>query len=169
MFTYWLYRFKPGMTESTLSQLRLRGPQLTYPGAEAEGGTFFGRLWGHQLYTHASIFERRGTQAVRKETEDLDLALQNIRILAPALKALEIRNLIAPNDPELVALGDDTWHERVTSHWVEAAAKSDEMRYHLDVIGFSCLEQRTFPPYMVVDLWRTSRGLPYKWYGAPAA
>lgn len=169
MYTLWFYRFAPGMTESTLSKLRVRGPELLYPGADVENGTFFGRLWGHQLYTHGSVFERRGTAAVRRETADLDVALENLRILAPALRAMEVRNLVAKDDPELVELGDDGWHEQVSSHWVDAAKANDELRYHLDVIGFSCLKSGTFPPYMVLDVWRRSRGRPYKWFGMPAA
>ncbi|WP_155765563.1 hypothetical protein [Mycobacterium colombiense] len=169
MLTVWLYRFKAGTTASTLNKLRLRGPERVYPGVNLDGGTFFGRCWSHPLYTHGSVFTRNGIADARKETADMELLKENLRILSPSLAAMEVRNLIPNDDPELVELGDNGWHEQMSSNWVEAASSSDEVEFHLNTIGLSCLNVGTFPPYTILELWRQKRGRPYEWFGSAPA
>lgn len=165
MYSVWFYRFKPGTAANALDQLRTRGREKVYPGCTHEGGTFLGRVWGHTNYTHASVFPRENIAAARAEAEDADNLLRNLRILSPALAAMEIRNHIERDDPELVSLGEDEWHTRVVTPFVDAAEANPEVAYHLNAIGFSCLSNNTFPPYPVQAVWRAALGYPQKWLG----
>lgn len=165
IYTVWLYRFKPGMTASTLEMLRTRGAERLHRGVELEGGTFLGRVWGHTNYTYGSVFRRTGLAGARAEAEDTDNLLRNLRILSPNLAAMEVRNIIPRDDAELKELGDDGWHSQVVEPWVEAAKANPEVAYHLNVIGFSCMKANTFPPYMVQAVWRDKLGFPQKWLG----
>ena len=45
------------------------------------------------------------------------------------------------------------------------AKANPEIEYHLNVIGFACLQADTFPPYMVQAIWRDKMGFPQKWFG----
>lgn len=165
IYSIWLYRFKPGMAEQTITKLRQLGAEKVYSGVELEGGTFLGRVWGHMIYTHGSVFRRDGIAGARAEAEDVDSLLRTLRILSPALKALEVRNIIPRDDAELKELGDDGWHSQVVEPWVEAAKSTPEVAYHLNVIGFECMKVNTFPPYMVQAIWRDKLGFPQKWLG----
>ena len=165
IYTIWLYRFKPGMTDSTLTTLRARGAEKLYPGIEPEGGTFLGRVWAHPHFTYGSVFRRDGVAGARAEAEDVDNLLVNLRILSPALRAMEVRNLISRDDPELVALGDDGWNAAVVASYLDAVKANPEVGYHLSTIGLSCLENSVVPPYMVQAIWRDEIGYPQQWLG----
>lgn len=167
MMSVWLYRFKPGMTASTLEKLRLRGVDKVYPGVTAEGGTFLGRCWSHPSYTHGSVFRREDLAALRAEALDVDTLLGNLRLLSPAVASLEIRNMIPRYDPELVSLGDDEWHLQAVQPWIDAANDNPEVAYHLNVIGMSCLQYNTLVPYTVQAYWRDRFGQPQVFSGAP--
>lgn len=165
IYTLWLYRFKPGMTDSTLTTLRARGPENVHRGVEPEGGTFLGRVWGHPNYTFGSVFRRNGIAGARAEAEDLDNLLLNLRILSPAVAAMEVRNLIPRDDPELTELGDDGWHREVVAPYLDAVRANPEVEYHLSAIGLSCLKSSVVPPYMVQAIWRDKLGFPEQWLG----
>ena len=165
MYTVWFYRFKRGMAATTVDKLRVRGVEKLYPGVDPKGGTFLGRVWGHLIYTHASVFRRDGVAGARAEAQDVDNLLRNLRLLSPAVAAIEVRNLIPRDDAELAKLGEDGWHSQVVQPWLDAAKAIPEVAYHLNVIGMSCLKQNTFPPYMVQALWREKLGYPQKWFG----
>jgi hypothetical protein len=167
IYTTWLYRFKPGLTEPTLEKLRQLGAAQVYPGAELEGGTFLGRVWGHMNYTFGSVFRRNGLAGVKAEAERSENLLRTLRILSPSIAAMEVRNLIPRDDAELKALGDDGWHQEVVAPWISAAKSSTEVAYHLNVIGMACMKNRTVPPYMVQAVWRDRLGIPQKWLGGP--
>jgi hypothetical protein len=166
IYSVWLYRFQPGLTEPTLAELRKLGLERVYPGVEKEGGKFLGRVWGHPNYTYGSAFRRNGAAGVRAETGDLDSLLRTLRILSPSLAAMEVRNVIPRDDAELKELGDDGWHSRAVGGWIDAARQTPEVAHHLNVIGFACLKANTFPPYMVQAVWRDKLGFPPKWLGA---
>lgn len=165
MYSVWLYRFKPGLTYSTLDMLRTRGAEKVYPGTLTEGGTFLGRCWGHTNYTFGSVFRRDGLAAARAEVEDVDNLSRNLRILSPTVAAMEVRNIIPRDDADLKELGDDGWHAQAVAPWVEAAKAHQEIAYHLNVIGMSCLQNNTFPPYMIQAVWRDRLGFPQQWLG----
>jgi hypothetical protein len=165
MFTVWLYRFNRGMAPTALDELVTRGVEKVYPGVDPTRGTFLGRTWGHPIYTHASVFRRDGIPAARAEVEDVDNLLRNLRILSPSLAAMEIRNMVPRDDPDLVSLGDDGWHAEVVQPWVDAAKANPEVAYHINVIGVSCVRHNTFPPYHIQAVWRDKLGHPQKWFG----
>jgi hypothetical protein len=165
MYTLWLYRFKPGMTDATLSKLRSRGPEKVHRGIEPEGGTFLGRVWGHPHYTFGSVFRRNGIAGAQAEATDVDNLLRNLRILSPTVAAMEVRNLIPRDDPELKELGDDGWHSQVVAPYLDAAKADPEVEYHLSAIGLSCLKSSVVPPYMVQAIWREKLGHPQQWLG----
>ena len=165
IYTTWLYKFKPGMAEPAMTQLRQLGIESVHPGVQTEGGTFLGRIWGHMIYTHGSCFRRDGIAGVRSELDDLDKVLRTLRILSPSLEALEVRNIIPRDDAELKELGDDGWHCQVVEPWIEAAKANPEIEYHLNVIGFNCMKANTFPPYMIQAIWRDKLGFEQKWFG----
>jgi hypothetical protein len=48
---------------------------------------------------------------------------------------------------------------------VEAAKANPEVAHHLNVIGMSCLQNNTFPPYMIQGVWRDKLGFPQEWLG----
>jgi hypothetical protein len=165
MYTLWLYRFKPGMTESTLSKLRARGPEKVHPGIEPGSGSFLGRIWGHPHFTFGSVFRRNGVAAAQAEAQDIDNLLRNLRILSPNVAAMEVRNLIPRDDKELTELGDDGWHAQVVAPYLEAAKANPEVEYHLNAIGLACLKSSVVPPYMVQAIWREKLGFPQQWLG----
>lgn len=165
MWTLWFYRFKPGLTASTLDALRLRGVEKLYPGGNPDRGTFLGRVWGHLHYTHVSVLRREGLDGVRAEAQDLDNLVRNLRILSPALAGMEVRNMIPRHDTELAELGDDGWHARAVQPWIDAARQNAEVAYHLNVIGVSCMKQDTVPPYMIQAVWRDRLGYGQQWIG----
>ncbi|ORW24351.1 hypothetical protein [Mycobacterium palustre] len=169
MFTVWLYRFNRGMAPTALDELDTRGVEKVYPGVDPARGTFFGRTWGHPIYTHASVFRRDGLAALRAEVEDVDNLLRNLRILSPSLAAMEIRNMVPRDDPDLVSLGDDGWHVQAVQPWIDVAKANPEVAYHLNVIGVSCVKNNTFPPSIVQAVWRDRLGFPQKWFGGPDA
>jgi hypothetical protein len=145
--------------------LRTRGAEKVYPGCAFEGGTFLGRCWGHTNYTFGSVFRRDGLAATRAEVDDVSNLLQNLRILSPAVAAMEVRNIVPRDDAELKKLGDDGWHGQAVTPWVEAAKANPEVAHHLNVIGMSCLQNNTFPPYMIQGVWRDKLGFPQEWLG----
>jgi hypothetical protein len=157
------------MAPAALAELDTRGVEKVYPGVDPARGTFFGRTWGHPIYTHASVFRRDGIAATRSEVEDVDNLLRNLRILSPSLAAMEIRNMVPRDDPDLVSLGDDGWHAEVVQPWVDAAKANPEVVHHLNVIGMSCVKQNTFPPYIIQAVWRDKLGFPQKWFGGSDA
>jgi hypothetical protein len=165
MYTLWLYRFKPGKTDSTLSQLRSRGVEKLYPGIEPGSGSFLGRVWGHPHFTYGSVFRRDGIAAAQAEAEDVDNLLRNLRILSPNVAAMEVRNLIPRDDKELTDLGDDGWHAKVVEPYLAAVKANPEVEYHLSAIGLSCLKSSVVPPYMVQAIWREKLGFPQQWLG----
>jgi hypothetical protein len=171
IYTLWLYRFKPGMSGEALAKLRQLGPDVVYPGAETQyaDSTFFGRVWGYHKWTYGSVFRRNGIAGVRAEAEDVDKLLRSLRVLSPALEAMEVRNIIPRDDEELRSLGDDRWHQRVVEPWIEAARADPEVFYHLNLIGFSCIRGDTFAPYMVQAVWRDKLGFSQKWFGGKDA
>ena len=165
MYSVWLYRFNPGMTYSTVDTLRARGPEKVYPGCEYEGGTFLGRVWAHTNFTFGSVYRRRSLASAAPEVEDRDNLLRNLRILSPAVAAMEVRNIIPRDDAELKRLGEDDWHAEMAAPWIEAAQADTEIAYHLNVIGMSCVKNSTPPPYMIQAVWRDKLGFPPKWVG----
>jgi hypothetical protein len=165
MYSVWLYRFKPGMTATTLDKLRARGAGQVYPGCEPEGSTFLGRVWGDPTYTYGSVYRRDGVAAAQAEATDVGNLVKTLRILSPAVAAMEIRNIIPCNDAELRDLGDDEWHRQVVAPWVAAARANPEVAHHLDVIGISCIENNIFPPYPVQAWWRDRFHYPQQWLG----
>ena len=165
IYSVWLYRFKPGLTASTLEKLRARGAEKVYPGVQLEGGTFLGRVWGDPNYTHGSLYRRDGVAGVQAEAADVGNLLKTLRILSPAVAGIEMRNIIPRGDVELEALGDDEWHGRVVAPWVDAARANSEVAYHLDAIGISCWHSGIFPPYPVQAWWRDRLGFPQRWMG----
>lgn len=165
MYSLWLYRFKPGLTAPTLAQLRGRGAEKVHPGCTWDDGTFLGRLHGHANFTHATVFRREGLAAVRAEAEDVDNLLRNLRILSPAVAAMEARDYIERDDPELVELGDDEWHQRAVRPFIDAANANAEVAYHLNVIGLSCMKHNTVPPYTIQSVWRDKLKQPQTWIG----
>ena len=165
MYTIWLYRFNPGMTDTTLTTMRARGAEKIHPGIEPGKGTFLGRVWGSRKFTYGSVFRRDGIAGAQAEAEDVDNLLLNLRILSPAVAAMEVRNVIPRDDPELVALGDDGWHAQVVQPYLDAVKANPEVEYHLSVIGFSCIKHHVIPPYMVNAIWRDKLGFPQKWLG----
>lgn len=167
MYSLWFYRFKPGTTHSTLNQLRARGPEKVYPGCTWSDGTFLGRMHGHANFTHATVFRRENLKAMRDEAKDIDNLLHNLRILSPNVAAMEVRDLVQRDDPELVKLGDDEWHRQAVATWIDAARTSPEVAYHVNVIGLTCMKNNSIPPYTVQSVWRDKLKQPQTWIGGP--
>ena len=164
MYTVWFYRFHRGRADATVAKMCDRGLENLYPGVNPKGGTLLGRVWGHQIYTHASVFSR-DLAGARAEVQDVDNLLRNLRLLSPAVAAMEVRNTIPRDDADLARLGEDGWHTQMVQPWLDAAKKCPEVAYHLNVIGMACFKQNTFPPYMVQALWRDMCGYAPKWFG----